>query len=321
MDTLAMMPVEIQATLAAALVVALISALQILDLRRAKKEFSRKSQELLNSLAEGSSSCDMKKCGMKSKFSLMLQFIFGFIVFALLSCWAFFLIKEGLIGTALFSGIFALLGIFMPFYIWASCKKEAKEMEQLIKEIESRPITGTGQEDLAMSEESTVAQIKEIVEDPVISQKTVAEFSPEAEIKPTPIVSAVASEPGKKIEHIEVIPEDSMLRRHHYTYMASLKQQSSVQDFTPTLQTEPVIVAETKASAEIVATQSPVSSKKERLPEDTMLRRHYMSALRTKIEASFPQRPTDSILKRHYDGWKNYLVECQISKCIKELDA
>lgn len=44
------------------------------------------------------------------------------------------------------------------------------------------------------------------------------------------------------------------------------------------------------------------SSRKVKVPEDSVLKRHFLSALRARIEAEFHPRPTDSTLKRHYDS-------------------
>jgi len=39
-----------------------------------------------------------------------------------------------------------------------------------------------------------------------------------------------------------------------------------------------------------------------KIPEDSTLKRHFISALIVEIEADMPARPTDSALKRHYDA-------------------
>jgi len=38
------------------------------------------------------------------------------------------------------------------------------------------------------------------------------------------------------------------------------------------------------------------------LPEDAVLRRHFISQIRYEIEACLPPPPTDSILRRHYES-------------------
>lgn len=38
------------------------------------------------------------------------------------------------------------------------------------------------------------------------------------------------------------------------------------------------------------------------VPEDSMLRRHFLTQLESEIEAALFPRPTDSVLQRHYDS-------------------
>lgn len=45
------------------------------------------------------------------------------------------------------------------------------------------------------------------------------------------------------------------------------------------------------------------------LPEDSMLRRHYLTHLRALVESRMPPRPTDSTLRRHYDSMLENEVE------------
>ncbi len=45
------------------------------------------------------------------------------------------------------------------------------------------------------------------------------------------------------------------------------------------------------------------------LPEDSTLRRHFVSNLRREIEATFAPRPTDSALRRHYDTMIDAVLE------------
>jgi hypothetical protein len=49
-------------------------------------------------------------------------------------------------------------------------------------------------------------------------------------------------------------------------------------------------------------------------PQDSMLRRHYLTHLRTMIESLNGQRPTDSSLSRHYDS----LITTEIAQCLSD---
>jgi hypothetical protein len=44
------------------------------------------------------------------------------------------------------------------------------------------------------------------------------------------------------------------------------------------------------------------ASDKLKLPEDSMLRRHFLAHLQSEVESALFPRPTDSVLRRHYDS-------------------
>ncbi len=50
------------------------------------------------------------------------------------------------------------------------------------------------------------------------------------------------------------------------------------------------------------------------LPQDSMLRRHYLANLRVMIESLKPLRPTDSSLSRHYDA----MIIAEIEQCLSD---
>lgn len=70
------------------------------------------------------------------------------------------------------------------------------------------------------------------------------------------------------------------------------------------------IIAETSApeqnhkSCEVVEKKVVAKSQSTELqiPEDSTLKRHFISTLKCKIESEMPSRPTESTLKRHYDS-------------------
>lgn len=59
------------------------------------------------------------------------------------------------------------------------------------------------------------------------------------------------------------------------------------------------------------------TSSKMTLPEDSALRRHFLTHLRAEIIANYPNRPTDSTLSRHYDA----LISAELEKKMEELTA
>lgn len=44
------------------------------------------------------------------------------------------------------------------------------------------------------------------------------------------------------------------------------------------------------------------ANSKFKVPEDSVLKRHFLTHLQSEIEAALHPRPTDSVLRRHYDS-------------------
>jgi hypothetical protein len=53
------------------------------------------------------------------------------------------------------------------------------------------------------------------------------------------------------------------------------------------------------------------------LPEDSVLKRHYLTNVCTMIESLVPSRPTDSVLCRHYDA----MIAAEIDQCLNDKTA
>lgn len=71
----------------------------------------------------------------------------------------------------------------------------------------------------------------------------------------------------------------------------------------PVVEKEPEPAPVVKQAPKPVAAKAPaVKEVSLQIPEDSTLRRHFISALQVEIEAGMPPRPTDSSLKRHYDA-------------------
>jgi len=80
----------------------------------------------------------------------------------------------------------------------------------------------------------------------------------------------------------------------------------------------PAIEPETKVEV-IVASQETVAlarkeSSDKHLPEDSTLRRHYLTQLHSMIESLKSARPTDSTLSRHYDA----MISAERELCVNE---
>lgn len=115
-------------------------------------------------------------------------------------------------------------------------------------------------------------------------------------IKPT-LGKVVVSE-EKASEAGEQISEDSTLIGDSLQTKQEVEPQA----------TESVVVATTEAVEEVaqavVEEIKPVvvvAESKSAIPEDSALRRHYLSQLSVDVAASLPAKPTDSTLKRHYE--------------------
>jgi len=77
----------------------------------------------------------------------------------------------------------------------------------------------------------------------------------------------------------------------------------------PLRSTEPKseLIVESKTNKTVTLPQN------ENLPQDSMLRRHYLTNLRTMIESLKLPRPTDSSLSRHYDSLINAEIDQYVS--------
>jgi outer membrane biosynthesis protein TonB len=95
----------------------------------------------------------------------------------------------------------------------------------------------------------------------------------------------------------------------------------------PVVETKPEVKPEAQAAPKLQAKPEPkkkvvapaVATTGEvaplQIPEDSALRRHFLSALKAKVVATLPPCPTDSSLKRHYDT----TVQAEIEKIVGKL--
>lgn len=52
------------------------------------------------------------------------------------------------------------------------------------------------------------------------------------------------------------------------------------------------------------------------IPEDSVLKRHFTTHLKSQIESELSPRPTDAVLQRHYDSMITVMVEDRLQKII-----
>jgi hypothetical protein len=77
------------------------------------------------------------------------------------------------------------------------------------------------------------------------------------------------------------------------------------------------VAAEKSQHIEITVEERTANVAESKIPEDSVLRRHFLTNLQAGIEATFAPRPTDSVLKRHHDA----LVAAEMENRLAELTA
>ncbi len=111
---------------------------------------------------------------------------------------------------------------------------------------------------------------------------------------------AIAAEQTKNTELSNPYPTDSVLRRHYET----LHQTAAVKNETA--------ITATASSPQAVAPA--VTGSKQAIPQDSTLLRHFLTQLRSEIEAQLPPKPSDSALIRHHET----LVQAKLQQRLAE---
>ena len=203
-------------------------------------------------------------------------------------------------------------------------------------------------ETLSDVEPSTEPQTNEVA--PELESTNQPESKPEPSVKPQPSETALSSP-----EHKNNCPEDSVLKRHylthvcamlealaparptdavlcrHYDAMMLAKIEQCLNDkqamdrlLDDYLNNKPAATIEAPATqaGESAATapqadENPISDSTYNIPQDSILRRHYLTHVFTMIEALVPTRPTDAVLCRHYDA----MIVTKIERCLNDKQA
>jgi len=209
-------------------------------------------------------------------------------------------------------------------------KQETKPADKVVASTESKPV--------------------ESVNKPAIAQATPKiEKSPEPTNENLPQDSTLRRH---YLTHLHAIvsainpprPTDSALSRHHDAQIAdqleqSLRSQDTIQQLfsryenhkkkpTPSVveKTEAIVVVPVVEETQAIITPSakPEVSDKgvvvtlperkaSKIPEDSQLKRHYLTHLHNQVAANLPARPTDSTLRRHHDTLLENEVKSQLS--------
>ena len=208
----------------------------------------------------------------------ILKIFFAMVIFLGFSLLTFLLNIDGFNELSILTGFIALLGIIMLFM----GKKQAD--------------TGSAQ---------------------------VIQPSQSARSESLPIVDTWVRDNLSAAEQAK-IPEDSVLRRHHISHLKSLREQQgpskSVEPEAPTVNAARTIQSVVKEEVvqpvfnEAAEQQVKKDTTKSKIPEDSVLRRHFISHIRSLIENEMSNRPTDSVLKRHYETLVNTELENRLAK-------
>jgi hypothetical protein len=106
-------------------------------------------------------------------------------------------------------------------------------------------------------------------------------------------------------------PSEATLLRHYNSDIAAkvaecVTNEAALQQLILAYDAAKPVVTQVAQIVEPVVTAEPVpvaipSAKVVRIPEDSMLRRHYLTQIHALAAAKLPARPSDSTLRRHYD--------------------
>jgi hypothetical protein len=177
------------------------------------------------------------------------------------------------------------------------------------------------------------------------SQADLSITTPSAQDSSEPIVSAVAKPVAKKIQpepsaitthrpaelspeeqaQLQTIrqmlaattcppPADSTLSRHYETTLAAkaqdcLQNEAKMARLVAEYEALQKTQAVSKSAVKVEILKNIAPAKCNIVPEDSMLKRHFLTQLRACIESSKAARPTDSALRRHYDAMINAEID------------
>lgn len=285
--------IEVQATIAGVLILLIITLLEIIDLQRARRQHRQELQAIANSAVPP------QKKRLISPFTLVLQFIFGFSAFALFVFWMMYLIIRGMPELAGAAGVSAFIAVLMPFVVWSFRRKANGETAEAIKNAEQRrqesvrqqkipetPIVQPAPAQAVNKPESIAAE--PVMKEPAQTIKSQPEPQPqpatEVEVKPAPY---------PKPDPTHVFPQDSMLRRHFIAHLAAVAKpyepsrptDSMLQRHYDAMSTNYTTISSAKpliTPATGTAQPSRKCTHSVKLPEDSMLRRHFLTTLQLK---------------------------------------
>lgn len=206
-------------------------------------------------------------------------------------------------------GVMALQGVALLMLILLVVKIfRRKAVEQVDLEsgsmprgrVAPKPAPVVNQEPLAKAGESVVSAVREAKVEPgkPSPQTAIEDAIPEDSVLHRHYLA------NREAEHLaltEPYPTDSVLHRHY--------------DAIHCYHAEKPAAPATAAVVAVKATAGSSAGCKASLPQDSVLRRHYLAQLKAEVEAGLPPAPSDSVLRRHHQA----LVAAEINKRLAAL--
>lgn len=265
-----------------------------------RKNLSQDLETLRSAKEKGVDLGDFESLNIKRESPLLVniafvvQYIVGIGALFGFSWWTYYLIQKGLAGWGISTAIFALIGLFLPFIARSEIKRRKKDKEQLALAMENFGNASVSQVSTSATESVTPmaghqkpAQITrwQNSDDMMLHYTGMDKegIIPQDSTLKRHFLSTILAETESVLG---LRPTDSTLQRHYDAMqdvevesrllLANYKedQPSSMEApvaIVPEVQAPPVVKA--KADAEEEETE------KEWIPEDSMLRRHYLSNL------------------------------------------
>ncbi len=118
----------------------------------------------------------------------------------------------------------------------------------------------------------------------------------------------LANEEAKREALRNPYPTDSVLRRHYDALHKLAVEPATVAEISETGVSEArqrqasIIEKAVGKEPDAESEEAPTILAKISVPQDSVLRRHFITQLRAEIEADLSPKPSDSVLRRHYDN-------------------
>ncbi|MCK9607277.1 MAG: hypothetical protein M0R33_12620 [Methylomonas sp.] len=247
-------------------------------------------------------------------------------------------------GTSLVAALFVLIALILVWLIVRASRRGSdstpaadkraqpnryhQEPELRQDKVPAPRPAGSGQPSVAAPASRSEKPVGEKSREPVASLHDKGEA-----VMPEPEDSVLhrhfdAELAAKKEALAHPYPTDSVLRRHYDTLHAlQLDESPAAVEVAPKpsssaageqkidARSASIIEQAIKRGARVtelpaVELQSGTKGADIRLPQDSVLKRHYLSQLQAEISAAMSPRPTDSVLRRHYDG----MVQSELEK-------